>query len=288
MKSTIYATYSAAIVMAVAVCVAFFAMGLNVAQATYSQSGYSMDDTQVDTEAETTSADESDKDTEAADEDTEEEDKKREEMMKLVDFVQGVVKQQIGIRQQMDIHKDAVKEVMEETKTELKEKRVESRVDKVEFMSSLENLGEEEKRAAMKEFILQLRQEIEERKAAMQAQREELKEERKELQDEFVENVQGMSRAERVAAIMEKVAALKERLKEKMNEDADEEQSETEEEVDYVGMTTSEAQAAAKENGVPFRIGMLDGDLQLVTLDYRPGRITAEVENDIVVNYSVE
>jgi beta-phosphoglucomutase-like phosphatase (HAD superfamily) len=140
----------------------------------------------------------------------------------------------------------------------------------------------------MKEFILQLRQEIEERKAAMQAQREELKEERKELQDEFVENVQGMSRAERVAAIMEKVAALKERLKEKMNEDADEEQSETEEEVDYVGMTTSEAQAAAKENGVPFRIGMLDGDLQLVTLDYRPGRITAEVENDIVVNYSVE
>jgi len=288
MKSTIYATYSAAIVMAVAVCVAFFAMGLNVAQATYSQSGYSMDDTQVDTEAETTSADESDKDTEAADEDTEEEDKKREEMMKLVDFVQGVVKQQIGIRQQMDIHKDAVKEVMEETKTELKEKRVESRVDKVEFMSSLENLGEEEKRAAMKEFILQLRQEIEERKAAMQAQREELKEERKELQDEFVENVQGMSRAERVAAIMEKVAALKERLKEKMNEDADEEQSETEEEVDYVGMTTSEAQAAAKENGVPFRIGMLDGDLHLVTLDYRPGRITAEVENDIVVNYSVE
>ena len=55
-----------------------------------------------------------------------------------------------------------------------------------------------------------------------------------------------------------------------------------------IGMTTEQAQAYAQANGVPFRIGAIDGEFLPVTMDYRPGRITAEVENGIVTNYSVE
>lgn len=55
-----------------------------------------------------------------------------------------------------------------------------------------------------------------------------------------------------------------------------------------IGMTTAEAEAYAETNDVMFRIGAIDGEFLPVTMDYRPGRITAEVENDIVVGYSVE
>ena len=60
------------------------------------------------------------------------------------------------------------------------------------------------------------------------------------------------------------------------------------EDTDYVGMTTAEAEAYAVENGVDFRLGMIDGEALLVTLDFRPGRITAEVKSDVVVRYTVE
>ena len=56
----------------------------------------------------------------------------------------------------------------------------------------------------------------------------------------------------------------------------------------YIGLTVEQAQALAETNGVAFRIGMLDGEPLPVTMDYRPGRITASVVDDIVVNYSVE
>jgi len=56
----------------------------------------------------------------------------------------------------------------------------------------------------------------------------------------------------------------------------------------YVGLTVEQAQALAEMSGVAFRIGMIDGEPQAVTMDYQPGRITASVVDDVVVDYSVE
>jgi hypothetical protein len=55
-----------------------------------------------------------------------------------------------------------------------------------------------------------------------------------------------------------------------------------------VGMSQADAEAYAAENNVSFRIGRIDGEYLPVTMDYRPGRITAEIEDGIVVEYSVE
>lgn len=55
-----------------------------------------------------------------------------------------------------------------------------------------------------------------------------------------------------------------------------------------IGMTVTDAEAWAEANNVPFRIGMLDGEALAVTMDFRPGRITAAVENDVIVGYTVE
>lgn len=55
-----------------------------------------------------------------------------------------------------------------------------------------------------------------------------------------------------------------------------------------IGMTTSAATAYAKANDIIFRVVEIDGEPQSVTEDYRPGRINASVENDIVVSYTVE
>ena len=55
-----------------------------------------------------------------------------------------------------------------------------------------------------------------------------------------------------------------------------------------IGLTTGEAEAYAETTGVAFRIGMIDGESLPVTMDYRIGRITAEVEKDVVTGYSVE
>jgi hypothetical protein len=55
-----------------------------------------------------------------------------------------------------------------------------------------------------------------------------------------------------------------------------------------IGMTTAEAQTYTKANDIMFRVGTIDGEGQAVTEDYRPGRITAETKNDIVIGYTVE
>lgn len=55
-----------------------------------------------------------------------------------------------------------------------------------------------------------------------------------------------------------------------------------------IGLTTAEAEVYAENNNVDFRVGTIDGESRPVTLDFRPGRITAEVENDVVVRYTVE
>jgi heat shock protein HslJ len=60
------------------------------------------------------------------------------------------------------------------------------------------------------------------------------------------------------------------------------------EETNYVGMTVEEAETAADDNGVAFRIGTLDGEELALPLDFIPGRITAEVEDNIVVDFTVE
>jgi hypothetical protein len=55
-----------------------------------------------------------------------------------------------------------------------------------------------------------------------------------------------------------------------------------------IGMTTAEARTYTKANDIMFRVGIIDGEGQAVTEDYRPGRITAETKSDIVIGYTVE
>ena len=55
-----------------------------------------------------------------------------------------------------------------------------------------------------------------------------------------------------------------------------------------IGMTEAEARTYAEQNGTPFRVGSKDGEPFALTMDYRPGRITAAVENNVVVSYTVE
>lgn len=55
-----------------------------------------------------------------------------------------------------------------------------------------------------------------------------------------------------------------------------------------IGMSTDEAEVYAQENNIDFRVGTIDGEGLPVTLDYRPGRVTAEVENNVVVGYTIE
>lgn len=55
-----------------------------------------------------------------------------------------------------------------------------------------------------------------------------------------------------------------------------------------IGMTQAEAEAYAAGIDAPFRIGRIDGEYLAVTMDYRPGRITAEIDDGVVSEYSVE
>jgi hypothetical protein len=55
-----------------------------------------------------------------------------------------------------------------------------------------------------------------------------------------------------------------------------------------IGMTVAEAEAYAAANEVPFRIGSVDGEARPVTMDYRPGRITASTVAGVVTEYTVE
>jgi hypothetical protein len=55
-----------------------------------------------------------------------------------------------------------------------------------------------------------------------------------------------------------------------------------------IGMTEDEVAAYAATNNLKVRVGFRDGEPLPVTMDYRPGHITYEVEGGIVVGYSVE
>lgn len=55
-----------------------------------------------------------------------------------------------------------------------------------------------------------------------------------------------------------------------------------------IGMTKTEAEAYVAANDVDFRIVSIDGEALPATLDYRPGRISAETVDGIVVRYTTE
>lgn len=57
---------------------------------------------------------------------------------------------------------------------------------------------------------------------------------------------------------------------------------------EILGQNQVEAAAYAKTKGIDFRIGRIDNEYLPLTKDYRPGRITVEIENEVVVHYSVE
>ncbi len=57
---------------------------------------------------------------------------------------------------------------------------------------------------------------------------------------------------------------------------------------DYIGLSVEEAQKLAQSNGVPFRVVMKDDQPLPATMDWRPGRINAEVKSDIVTGYQIE
>jgi len=57
---------------------------------------------------------------------------------------------------------------------------------------------------------------------------------------------------------------------------------------EFIGLSPEDALALAQDNSLTFRVVERDGQQLPTTKDYRPGRINATVENDIVVSFQVE
>ena len=76
--------------------------------------------------------------------------------------------------------------------------------------------------------------------------------------------------------------------KEYTKEDLLEQQREKSEGLDFLGLTEEEALNLANENNVSFRVVKRDGRYLAVTMDYRPGRINAEIEDGKVTTFNVE
>ncbi len=55
-----------------------------------------------------------------------------------------------------------------------------------------------------------------------------------------------------------------------------------------IGMTTTEAKLYAETKDIDYRVAFRDGSALPVTADFRPGRISVEVENNIIVGYTTE
>ncbi len=56
----------------------------------------------------------------------------------------------------------------------------------------------------------------------------------------------------------------------------------------YTGLSIKDARMNALEQDTMFRVVMEDGEPQMVTMDFLPGRINATVQDGIVVSYEVE
>lgn len=59
-------------------------------------------------------------------------------------------------------------------------------------------------------------------------------------------------------------------------------------ESEYVGLSLADAEVKAKENGVEFRIAEQDGEAKALTMDLRPGRVNAVVNNGVVTSVVIE
>ena len=56
----------------------------------------------------------------------------------------------------------------------------------------------------------------------------------------------------------------------------------------YIGLSSDDAIKLAQSNWEAFRIVNINGEPQIVTMDYRPGRINANVVDGIITEFSIE
>jgi hypothetical protein len=199
----------ASFVMVAAMCFTFLAFGL--------QAAHAQEEVVEEDAAETEGVDK----------------EKRAAMMEQIESLRALVaERKSGLKEDRQ-------ERVAEVKEEIAEKKAEHKLDRADFMSSLEGLDEDEKRSAMMEFIANIRATIEARKAEMneakmerQENRTENKEERVAEREAFKLDVAGLTGPERLAAIMERVAEIKQQIQDKM--DAEEVEVEVEVEVEEV------------------------------------------------------
>lgn len=55
----------------------------------------------------------------------------------------------------------------------------------------------------------------------------------------------------------------------------------------YIGLTFQQATDLAKKQGRPIRVGSVDGKVAYVTAEYRYGRITVDLQNDVVTGIAM-
>ena len=163
---------------------------------------------------------------------------KRAEMMKQIESLRATIAER---KVEM---KESRTERKEERVEEKEEKKTEFKADRAEFMASLEGLGVEEKRAAMMEFIKNIRLMIEERKTEVQEKVEEkrveiseIKADRVQDKEEFKMSIEGLSRSEKIASIMKRVQEIQSKMINSAKDaelDEDEDEDEDDEETDEV------------------------------------------------------
>lgn len=186
-------SHIAALLLVVAMSFAFFAVGASFAQAE---------------EATTT-------------EDVAETNKKAE-MVKQIDSLRAMLaERKAALETKKEEFKQEHKEAKEEAKAEFK-------INKEEFFASLEGLTEEERRAAMVEFITNVKEQIAARKAEFEAKKTEFKQEKEALKEEFKQNkaelkdeFSGLTREEKIAAILVKVEKFKQQLLSRVDDSED-------------------------------------------------------------------
>lgn len=204
----------AILALAVALCFSFFAVGVTSAQAEetedtdvaeeveMAEDGDEMDDVDDDSEA-----DETIKEKHAA-------------MKAQIDSLRAMIAER----------KEAAKEQHQEMKEEMK---ADFKINKADFMASLEGLEEEDKRAAMMAFIENIKAVIAAKKAEMEANREIAKEQRQEIKETFRADLEGLTREERIAVIMARVAEIKKQIEDQAEaEGVDEDESDSSEDTD--------------------------------------------------------
>lgn len=65
-------------------------------------------------------------------------------------------------------------------------------------------------------------------------------------------------------------------------------QIETSLDLDFLGLSVTDAEHLANQHNIPFRVVQRDGELLPTTRDLRPGRINAVINDDVVTAYDVE